>query len=119
MDAHEPIGIDRWQPFQITFKHEGRAGEVKLFEHRCESLFRVEDVIAEDSARAFGTKIADVFVGSHAQMTGEILTRFYVPTALRDPEDWTTAQVGQIITMRVKFLRDCTFDATLTGKAIL
>ncbi len=84
----------------------GKKGESKVIKVHPQILFRGEKLIASDSCEksGTGTRIVNIFVGQRSQMGNGL--------------NWDVCHLGQEICMTVEFTEDCTFDASVFGKAV-
>ena len=103
----------------------GEAGAVKTLQMTPDRLFRVEKVIATDSAEpsGSGTLIGDIYVGRRSQRPSYgrnwSPTTFFANNSLGRGLLWDTAQPGLNISVTISFTRSCTFYMDLFGKAIV
>jgi hypothetical protein len=100
----------------------GKAGEVKTIESEPGTLFCGEKIIATDSKDGRGTRIGQILIGQRFQcMPGltATLTKFFDINAVGNGVRWDNCRRGEKIKMTVSFIEDCTFDATVFGRAAI
>jgi hypothetical protein len=104
--------LQKAKPHSIEFRATGRAGMIETIQIRPERYFRVEKVAATDSLDGRGSKIVEAFVGCRLQ------PRIWEAGPLASGLRWDTCDSVFAITLQVKFIADCEFLATLSGKAL-
>ncbi len=103
----------------------GPAGFQTTITIRPQCLFRVEKLMATDSASTpgTGTSIVQVGVGQRIQRPGNTpqgsLTLFFAQNAIADGITFDTAHPWEDIAITVTFIVACTFNATLWGRAVV
>ena len=102
----------------------GVAGQTQSLTITPQCLFRGDKIIAIDDAvpPGSGTRITGLFVGQLNQMPAGgngLLTSFLGPGNLGNGIKWSICQPALSISMQVEFLKNCTFNASIFGKAIL
>lgn len=102
----------------------GPAGFTTVITASPQLLFRGEKIMATDTAvpAGTGTRIIAVTVGSKIQKplgTTGTLTLFFDDAALANGITFDTAKPWSHVQVTVSFIKACTFDMTVFGKAVL
>lgn len=104
----------------------GPAGAVVVITARPQVVFRGEKLIATDTSERSGpgrgTRVIQVAVGQRIQRPGAdngTLTSMFAATALANGIKFDTAHPWEDIKVTVSFVEQCTFDASVFGKAVL
>lgn len=100
----------------------GAAGSSQVLTAQPRCYFRGEKIIATDTAQppGSGTYISQLLVGRRLQRPiGRIPTSAFAPNALGSGIKMDTCQPAFAIAMTVEFVKACTFDATIFGKAVV
>lgn len=104
--------------------HEGKAGDIKHIVAEPQCLFRGQKLLATDNAelRGDGTRITQILIGNRLQLPlggNGIKSMFFNPGVLGNGMHWDDCQMSEKITLTVKFEKDCIFDATCFGRAVV
>lgn len=123
--AQRPVIKER--DWCVPFEVSGKAGERKWVSVSPQVLFRGEKIMAEDtfSRPGYGTRIQWLLVGQALQLPAPedddngVLTAFFDRLTLGNGMRLNPCRLGQRIRFQIAFTEDCTWNATIFGKAIV
>ena len=120
------------QDWQLDFGPVyGTAGGNTTITVNPQCLFRGEKAMATDPGTTagigtadpagYGSRVGQILVGNQLQRPAstKTLTAFFAPNALGNGIKWATCQKGLSIAITVDFIKNCTFEMTVYGKAVL
>ncbi|HUK34399.1 MAG TPA: hypothetical protein VLV86_10830 [Vicinamibacterales bacterium] len=102
----------------------GAAGTTTTISFQPQAYFRVEKMMATDTATTAGTgtAITQILVGQRLQRpatSGGTLSLFYSNNSLGNGLRWDTCQPAFSISLTISFVSQCTFYGNLFGKAVV
>lgn len=101
----------------------GAAGTQTTISFQPQAYFRVEKLMATDTATppGTGTAIVQIAIGQRVQRPGSTaqgtLTQFFAETALANGIKLDTAHPYEAIAITVRFIQSCSFSMVLSGTA--
>lgn len=101
---------------------EGKKGEKRALVREVSVPFRGTRLIAKESAGGMSTRLVGLLVNGVSQLPpggGGTLSLFFAENALGNELKLDVCQAGNTIEMVVEFFEDCTWEATLEGRAAL